>query len=69
MVTKKYYAIKQLKFGNIVDEKLFYIYVILHVNYLCQNQKNSWVSKRLLTKLFLFMIGWNLKIVKTRVLL
>ena len=41
MVTKKYYAIKQLKFGNIVDEKLFYIYVILHVNYLCQNQKNS----------------------------
>ena len=36
MVTKKYYAIKQPKFGNTVDQKLFYIYVILHVNYLCQ---------------------------------
>jgi len=39
MVTKKYYAIKQPKFGNTVDQKLFYIYVILHVNYLCQIRK------------------------------
>ena len=39
MVTKKYYAIKQPKFGNTVDQKLVYIYVILHVNYLCQIRK------------------------------
>ena len=37
MVTKKYYAIKQLKFGNIVDEKPFL--------YLCHTTCELFVPK------------------------
>jgi len=56
MVTKKYYAIKQPKFGNTVDQKLF-IFMSYYMWIICAKSE-KFMSVQTLTNQIVFIYDW-----------